>query len=73
MIIRQLFPDAKVETRRLAGSVVLSGTVTEPQHVSRITELAEGFFADVVCNLNVRDTHAKADLGPARPRAAARP
>ena len=53
LALKTEFPDANVQVRRYSNSLVLSGFVDDPDHVSRIVRLAEDYSPKVVNNLNV--------------------
>jgi pilus assembly protein CpaC len=53
MIIRQEFPNSTVRATPLAGGVLLSGYVDQPEHISRIVQIAEEFYPKVLNNMTV--------------------
>lgn len=53
MIIRQEFPNSTVRAMPLASGVLLSGYVDQPEHISRIVQIAEEFYPKVLNNMTV--------------------
>jgi len=52
-VIQQLFPDDKVTLHALPDGVVVSGTISDPQHVNVLINIAENFFPQVHNNLTI--------------------
>ncbi len=48
MILQAQFPDASLQVRALSNSVVISGFVDKPGHVTRIIEMAQDYYPKVV-------------------------
>jgi len=54
-VIQQLFPDDKITLHPLPDGVVVSGTITDPQRVNVLINIAENFFPRVHNNLKIRN------------------
>lgn len=46
--INRFFPDASVTAVKVKDSIVLRGVVSDPAHISQITEVAEEFYPNVI-------------------------
>jgi pilus assembly protein CpaC len=53
MILRSEFPTSSVKAIPLANGVLLSGYVEKPEHIMRITQIAEEFYPKVLNNMTV--------------------
>lgn len=53
MLLEQEFPQSSLKVRPLANSVVISGYVDRPDHVSRIIRMAEDYYPKVINNISV--------------------
>lgn len=53
MMLKVTFPQSSMKVHPLANSVVLSGYVDNPAHVSRIVQIAEDFYPKVINNITV--------------------
>src|SRR6185369_1218098 len=52
-IIRQNFSDSSVRATKVGGAVLLSGWVNQPSQLTKIVNVAEQFFPNVINNLQV--------------------
>lgn len=53
ILLEQEFPQSALKVRPLANSVVISGYVDRPDHVSRIIRMAEDYYPKVINNISV--------------------
>ncbi|MBI3469274.1 MAG: pilus assembly protein N-terminal domain-containing protein [Planctomycetes bacterium] len=53
MLLESQFPNATLQVRPLATSVMISGYVDYPEHASRIIEMAQDYYPKVITNLTV--------------------
>jgi len=53
MLLESQFPNATLQVRPLATSVMISGYVDYPEHATRIIEIAEDYYPKVIKNLTV--------------------
>jgi len=53
MLLEMQFPHATIKVTPLANSVVLSGFVDRPDHVSQIIRMAEDYYPKVIPNITV--------------------
>jgi pilus assembly protein CpaC len=53
MLLETEFPQSSLKVRPLANSVVISGYVDRPDHVSRIVRMAEDYYPKVINNISV--------------------
>jgi pilus assembly protein CpaC len=51
--LRQLFPKATIRVIPMANGALLDGYVDQPEHVSRIIQIAEEFYPKVISNITV--------------------
>ncbi len=51
--IAELFPKDSVQAVEVGGAVVLRGWVTQPEHITELTELAEQFYERVINQMRV--------------------
>ena len=56
------FPEARIDFRNLHSSLVLSGQVTDPAHVSTIVQMASDYYPKVINNLTVRPPTSKQQI-----------
>ncbi|MBI2823645.1 MAG: hypothetical protein HYX69_03015 [Planctomycetia bacterium] len=52
-LLKKRFPTAKIEIVAAPGGLILDGTVADPNHISRIVQIAEFFHPKVLNNLTV--------------------
>lgn len=53
MLLRTEFPNAAIQVKPVSQGVLISGYVDQPQHVSRIVQLAEEYYPKVINNITV--------------------
>jgi pilus assembly protein CpaC len=53
MVLRSAFPNAALKIVPVANSVMISGFVDQPDHVERITRIAEEYYPKVINNMVV--------------------
>ena len=57
MVLKSEFPKAAIRVRPIGKSVLLTGTVSRPEAVTRIVEIAETFYPKVINNVTVGGVH----------------
>jgi pilus assembly protein CpaC len=53
MILRSTFPNAALKVVPVSSSVLISGFVDKPEHIDRITTIAEQYYPKVINNMTV--------------------
>lgn len=53
MLLESQFPNATLQVRPLATSVMISGYVDYPEHATRIIEIAQDYYPKVISNMTV--------------------
>lgn len=53
MLLRTQFPKASLKVIPVASGALISGYVDQPEHVSRIIQIAEEFYPKVIANITV--------------------
>jgi len=56
MTIKSLFPNAVVRAIPVSNGVILAGYVDQPEHVSKIVEIAQEYYPKVINNMQVAGT-----------------
>ena len=57
MVLKSTYPSASLRVIPLPNSVIISGTVDNPDHVKKIVEIAEDFSPKVINNISVGGVH----------------
>lgn len=57
LVLQSEFPKAAIRVKPIGKNVLLTGSVTQPEAVSRIVEVAETFYPKVINNIAVGGVH----------------
>lgn len=52
-VLDNRFPDSSVEAYRVQDSIALTGWVSQPEHITQITDIAEQFYPEVLNQMRV--------------------